>query len=58
MSDTTKHEGASNVTVDRVGERIARVRFANPARRHALDAPLLDALVAHLDALPNIRHPS
>ena len=57
MSDTTKHEGASNVTVDRVGERIARVRFANPARRHALDAPLLDALVAHLDALAEHRPP-
>ncbi|MBN3844592.1 methylmalonyl-CoA decarboxylase [Burkholderia sp. Ac-20349] len=57
MSDTTKHEGASNVTVDMIGERIARVRFANPARRHALDAPLLDALVARLDALAEHRPP-
>ncbi|MCW5155345.1 methylmalonyl-CoA decarboxylase, partial [Burkholderia cenocepacia] len=57
MTDMTKHDAASTVTVDLIGERIARVRFANPARRHALDAPLLDALVAHLDALAARRPP-
>ena len=57
MTDMTKHDSASTVTVDMVDERIARVRFANPARRHALDAPLLDALVARLDALAGHRPP-
>ena len=28
MTDMTKHDGASSVTVDWIGERIARVRFA------------------------------
>ncbi|EGD06185.1 hypothetical protein B1M_02665, partial [Burkholderia sp. TJI49] len=36
MSDATKPAGPSGVTVDSIGERIACVRFANPARRHAL----------------------
>ncbi|WP_396329981.1 methylmalonyl-CoA decarboxylase [Burkholderia anthina] len=51
MTDVTKQAAPSGVTVDMVGERIARVRFSNPARRHALDAPLLDQLVTCIDAL-------
>ena len=42
MTDVTKQAAPSGVTVDMIGERIARVRFSNPARRHALDAPLLE----------------
>ncbi|WDD91237.1 methylmalonyl-CoA decarboxylase [Burkholderia sp. FERM BP-3421] len=39
------------VEVERVEPRIGRIGFGNPARRHALDAALLDALDARLDAL-------
>jgi methylmalonyl-CoA decarboxylase len=39
------------VDVERVEPRIGRVRFGNPARRHALDAALLNALDARLDTL-------
>ncbi len=57
MSRPTMHDAMSTVTVEMPDERIARVAFANPARRHALDATLLDALVERLDALAGMRPP-
>ncbi|MBN3788987.1 methylmalonyl-CoA decarboxylase [Burkholderia sp. Ac-20353] len=57
MSAPTTHAAPPRVTVELLDERIARVAFANPERRHALDATLLDALVAHLDALAVRRPP-
>ncbi|WP_431821664.1 methylmalonyl-CoA decarboxylase [Burkholderia sp. F1] len=57
MSRPTQDAAPSRVTVERLDERIVRVAFSNPARRHALDATLLDALVEHLDALAHLRPP-
>jgi methylmalonyl-CoA decarboxylase len=46
-----------NVSTDLIDERIAKVVFRNPSRRHALSAELLDALDARLAALAQQRVP-
>lgn len=45
---STTEAGAFSVTADVAGERIARLKFSNPARRNALSAGLLEEMDARL----------